>query len=345
VIGRTYILAALLAAFLFGTTTPVAKLLLGEISPLLLAGLLYLGSGCGLLIARVIRDRSWRAVRISRSELLSFAGAILFGGVLAPLLLMLGLKQTAAASASLLLNLEGVFTVAMAWWIFKENAGSRVVLGMLCIVAGGVALTWSAGGSSDYRGAALIAAACFCWAIDNNLTRNVASLDAVLLGGGKGLVAGAVNVSLAVAGGVTLPRFQIASEAMVTGLFGYGISLVLFVLALRGLGAARTSAYFSTAPFVGAIAAAILGEPISPTLWIAGGLMSLGVWLHATEQHSHIHSHEAMDHEHSHIHDEHHRHEHDFPWDGKEPHSHPHHHEPIEHAHAHFPDIHHRHAH
>jgi drug/metabolite transporter (DMT)-like permease len=338
--------AALLAAILFGATSPFAKQLLAVVPSTLLAGLLYLGSGCGLLAIRLIRDRGWRAVSMSTEEYRWLGGAILFGGVVAPVLLMIGLARITASGASLLLNLESVFTALIAWWVFKENAGSRVIGGMFAIVAGGILLAWPTSNSNnDSAGALYIVAACLCWAIDNNLTRKLSANDAIFLAGSKGLIAGMVNTVVALSVGSVLPEWQTVGEAMLLGFLGYGVSLVLFVLALRGLGTARTVAYFSIAPFIGALVAGVFGEAISLATWWAGALMAIGVVLHVTERHNHSHRHQAMFHEHAHMHDEHHQHVHAFQWDGKEPHVHPHHHEPVEHTHPHYPDIHHRHEH
>jgi len=340
--------AALAAAALFGASTPFSKVLVGHTSPILLAGLLYLGSGIGLTAARLVRDRGWRPADLSRREWPWLLGAIGFGGVLGPVLLMLGLVRTPATSASLLLNLEAVLTAVIAWVVFRENTDRRIVLGMALIVAGGVVLSWPSeritfAGS---KGALLIALACACWAIDNNLTRKVSASDAMFIASLKGWVAGIVNVGIAFALGVALPSASIVSEALLVGFLGYGASLVLFVLALRGLGSARTGAYFSTAPFIGAAVAILaLGEPTSAPFWIAAALMAGGVWLHLTERHEHTHTHEATAHSHRHMHDEHHQHTHDFPWDGREPHTHPHVHERLTHSHPHYPDVHHRHRH
>ena len=342
------ILYALLAAVLFGASTPFAKSLTGDVPPVLLAGLLYLGSGLGLTVIRFVRDRGWQSPGLQAHEWPWLLGAIGFGGVLGPVALMFGLTATTGAAASLLLNLEAVLTALLAWIAFKENAGGRIVLGMAVIVAGGVLLSWPHGqiGQASWQGPAAIAAACLCWAIDNNLTRKVSASDALFIAGGKGLVSGVVNVALALLLGAALPPAGVALPAMALGLFGYGISLVMFVLALRGLGSSRTGAYFSTAPFVGAaIALLFLGEQTSWQFWLAAALMALGVWLHLTERHAHAHTHETLEHSHRHVHDAHHLHEHGAGWDGSEPHSHPHRHEPITHSHPHFPDIHHRHSH
>jgi drug/metabolite transporter (DMT)-like permease len=339
------IAAALASAALFGASTPLAKLLLGELPPLLLAGLLYLGSGLGLAVW--IAARGSRGAPIPRADWPWLAGAILAGGVAGPALLMYGLARTDAGAASLLLNLEAVLTAAIAWGVFRENVDRRVFLGMAAIVAGGVLLSWQqmprTGGG---LGPLLVAAACLAWAIDNNLTRRVSGGDAVTIACFKGLVAGAVNLGLAFATGAALPQLLPTAAGAVLGFAGYGVSLALFIVALRHLGTARTGAYFSVAPFFGAaLAVVLLHEQATPAFWVAAGLMAAGVWLHVTEQHAHEHVHEPMEHAHEHVHDAHHQHEHDFAWDGREPHAHPHRHPRLVHSHPHYPDLHHRHRH
>ena len=339
---------ALCAAALFGASTPLAKALGGHVSPVMLAGLLYLGSGLGLTAVRSIRDRGWRSAGLGPSEWPWLIGAVAVGGVLGPVALMFGLTRTSGAAASLLLNLESVLTALLAWVVFKENAGRRIVAGMIAIVAGGIVLSWprEAAQAGQWIGPTAVAFACACWAIDNNLTRKVSASDALFIAAVKGLVAGAVNCSLALMMGAHLPGLPVLGPALIVGFLGYGVSLVLFVLALRGLGSARTGAYFSTAPFLGAaIALLFLGEPASWPFCIAAALMGMGVWIHLTERHVHEHHHEPLRHGHPHIHDEHHQHAHDFEWNGSEPHSHAHAHAEMRHSHAHFPDIHHRHGH
>lgn len=344
---------ALAAALLFGASTPFAKTLVDGVPPLLLAGLLYLGSGLGLgtllALRHVFRTQEspfLAGLRMPRADLPWLAGAIVSGGVLGPVLLMLGLTQTSGASASLLLNVEGVLTAIIAWCVFKENADRQIVLGMIAIIIGGVLLAWEPGGATLSPGALFIVGACLCWAVDNNLTRRVASNDAMLIAGVKGVAAGTVNTTLALLGGAGFPSLGAASASLAVGFFGYGLSLMLFVLALRTLGTARTGAYFSVAPLFGVVISfALWPENPGFLFWPAAALMALGVWLHVRERHAHEHTHEPLEHSHRHVHDEHHRHAHAFAWDGVEPHTHPHRHETLTHSHPHYPDIHHRHRH
>jgi drug/metabolite transporter (DMT)-like permease len=341
--------ASLAAALLFGAAAPLAKLLLDQaVSPWLLAALLYLGSGIGLGAWRFVRGAP--PVRLERRDTAWLAGAVLSGGVVAPLLLLWGLAVLPAATASLLLNAEGVLTALLAWFVFRENVDRRVALGMLAIVAGGVVLAWPREAETTaWSGIALILGACLAWGVDNNLTRKVAWADASWLAMVKGLVAGSCNLALALALGAAWPQPALVIAAGALGFVSYGASLVLFVIGLRQLGTARTGAYFSVAPFFGAaLAVLLLGEPASPQLLVAGALMAAGVWLHLSERHEHRHSHAAMDHVHDHVHgagDEHHDHRHDPPVAPGTRHSHPHHHEPLVHSHPHYPDAHHRHRH
>ncbi len=342
---------ALLAAVLFGASTPLAKAFLSDVHPILLAGLLYAGSGAGLAVMQLLRltllrgptPMSWP----SRGEWGWLSAAVLLGGILGPILLMFGLATTTASTASLLLNLEAALTALLAWFLFHENYDRRIAWGMAAILAGSTVLStnWHATGGGSL-GVLLIAAACLCWALDNNLTRKVAANDAILIAGLKGTVAGAVNLSLALALGHALPNATVIAEVATVGFLGYGLSLVLFVLALRHLGAARTGAYFAIGPFFGAIVAiTFFGDPVTLQLCLAALLMGFGAWLHLSERHDHEHGHETLDHVHAHRHDEHHQHSHSFDWDGSEPHTHLHPHAGIVHRHPHFPDLHHRHPH
>ena len=348
--GWRGVLHATLAAALFGASTPLAKALLPQVSPMLLAGLLYLGSGLGLAAYTGLRLRFTSGAReaaLTRHDAPWLAGAIFAGGLVGPLLLMWGLQRTSASTASLLLNLEGVFTALLAWFVFRENFDRRIAWGMAFITAGGLCLSWA--GRPDFGvpwGALAIAGACLAWAIDNNLTRKVAAGDPVQIAMLKGLCAGSVNTAVAVSLGAKLPSFTTFLAVGAVGFLGYGVSLTLFVLALRHIGTARTGAYFSLAPFVGAFGAILfLGDPITVGLIAAAAFMAAGVWLHLTERHEHAHQHEPLEHEHLHSHDDHHQHAHRTDDPPGEPHSHGHRHEPLVHTHPHYPDLHHRHGH
>ena len=298
------------------------------------------------MLARRLWRRAAPAPAIARSDVPWLAAAILCGGIIAPVLFTFGLASTSGSAASLLLNLETVLTVALAWFAFHEHRNRRVMAGMAAIVLACVILSWPQGGVMPERGAVLIALACLGWALDNNLTRRVAGNDAILIASLKGLAGGAVNLGLAALLSGALPGFDAAIAAAVVGFLGYGVSLSLFIVALRHLGTARASAYYASAPFVGAaLSFVLLGERPDLAFLVAAPLMAVGVWLHITERHEHEHVHDAMTHTHAHRHDEHHRHAHDASWDGTEPHTHEHRHEPLTHTHPHFPDLHHRHPH
>ncbi len=381
--SQRYAFLALAAAALFGASTPLAKLLLDDVSPAMLAGLLYLGSGLGLFIASLVRH-AWRSTQSGDgtaapgvpADQALFAGsqarpaqyawlgaAILFGGVAAPLALMWGLARTSAAGASLLLNAESVLTTLLAAAFFAERVGGRVWLATAVMLAAGIALASGEGGfdwsGTSSAGALAVVAACFFWALDNNCTRRVAHGNALQIAMLKGLVAGAVNLAIAFALGTTQtmgpadgaaslwPAFNAALMALVLGAFAYGASLVLYVRALRHLGSARTGAHFATAPFVGAAVALALGESPGAAFWAALVLMFIAVWLLLTERHMHRHSHARMEHAHEHVHDAHHRHWHE-PGEGAQndqPHTHQHVHEALTHLHPHVPDLHHTHRH
>jgi len=342
---------ALLAALLFGASAPVAKMFLHALSPLELAGALYLGSGVGLWLWRsariVLRKAPKTEAPLKSSEWQWLAGAILFGGVVAPLLLMAGLATTPASSAALLLNLEGVLTALLAWFAFHENFDFRILVGMIAIVAGGLLLSWNPEEGLGFSwGALSIVGACFCWAVDNNLTRKVSASDPAQIAMFKGLSAGTVNLVTGLVLSGRTPAINLLLGAGIVGFLSYGVSLSCFVLALRELGAARTGAYFSTAPFIGVILSLVLLHEIpSPLFWPALVLMIFGVWMHLIEHHEHLHLHEALEHEHPHRHDAHHQHKH-LPTDPSgELHTHWHRHAPMIHSHPHVPDIHHRHDH
>jgi drug/metabolite transporter (DMT)-like permease len=362
--AHTAIATALLAAVLFGLSTPLAKALLAHASPWMLAALFYLGSGVGLWVTRSVRGAP--PVRLARADWRWLVGAIVAGGIAGPLLLMNGLAGMSASGASLLLNAEAVFTALLAWFVFRENVDARVALGMLAIVAGAVVLAWPANADptvlnaypevsnaypevSGAYSALLVLGACFCWGLDNNLTRKVALNDAAWIAMMKGLAAGSTNLLIALSLGAAWPGWTTALGAACIGFLGYGASLALFVVALRHLGSARTGAYFSIAPFFGAAAGIVfLAEPLSIPLLLSGALMAVGLFLHLTERHEHVHSHRALDHTHEHQHglgDPHHEHTHDPAVAPGTRHTHQHHHSPLAHSHAHYPDAHHEHEH
>jgi drug/metabolite transporter (DMT)-like permease len=348
--NRTAIVYALISAALFGVSTPAAKILVGTVHPAVLAGLLYCGAGIGIAaLRRVLPSIVATApeVALTRSELPWLAGAIASGGVVGPLLLMTGLSRTDAAAASLLLALEGAATALMAWFIFHENFDRRIALGMCCLVAGAAVLSWSGTPTVDsVIGPLAIVGACLAWGLDNNLTRKVSLADPLQIVQLKGLIAGPFNLVLGLMLGAALPGLSAVLFAGVVGFFGYGVSLALFVVALRHLGTARTGAYFSIAPFLGSLAAiVVLGEPVTVQLAIAGVLMAVGVWLHLTEHHEHEHVHEPMAHAHSHVHDDHHQHTHSVSDPLGKTHTHFHQHIRLRHSHPHVPDMHHVHQH
>lgn len=337
----------LASAVLFGVSTPFAKLVLGSsIDPWLLAALLYLGSGVGLFVFKLTQRSRSAEAPLRSTDIPWLIGAILSGGVIAPVLLMIGLVSTPASSAALLLNLEGVATIAIAWTAFREHFDFRIFFGAIAILIGAVMLSCQASIGGIGIGALAIAGACVCWGIDNNLTRKISATDPVQIAMLKGLVAGGVNLSLALMLGASLPPIGTTLVAGAIGLLGYGVSLVFFVMALRHVGTARTGAYFSLAPFVGAVVGVVLfKEPVTWMLLVAAALMGAGLYLHLVERHDHEHVHEELEHEHAHVHDEHHQHEHRADDPLGAPHSHRHRHARLIHSHPHFPDLHHQHIH
>jgi drug/metabolite transporter (DMT)-like permease len=346
------VLTALASAALFGVSTPVAKALLGVVHPVILAGLFYCGAGIGIALLRalagpILNLPAARQQPLARQDYRWLAGAIALGGVVGPVLLMLGLSRTAAATASLLLTLEGAATALLAWFVFHENFDRRIALGMACLAVGAAIVSWSGTPTVEsFAGPLAIIGACIAWGIDNNLTRKISLADPLQIVQLKGLIAGPVNLLLGLWAGAVFPgSFAIVVSGLV-GFVCYGLSLALFVSALRHLGTARTSAYFSTAPFIGAATAIVaLQQPLTIQFVAAGMLMALGVWLHVTERHEHAHAHGRMVHAHSHSHDEHHRHRHGPHDPPAEPHTHVHEHEPLHHSHPHVPDMHHDHRH
>jgi drug/metabolite transporter (DMT)-like permease len=324
------------SALLYGLTTPFTAALAARLGTFELAGGLYLGAG-GLLL----RSRAG----VARNERGWLAGSILAGGVAGPVLLVAGLRLADAATASLLLAAQAVFTALIAWIVVREHASRRTVAGMLAIAAGSAILAWR-GSPHGSAGALLVLGAAIAWAIDDAMARNFVASDALAIAGWKGLVAGCVSLVLAALAREGRPDLPAFAGALVVGLAGYGVSVAWFVAAQRDLGTARTAAYFGAAPLIGAAAALAFGARPNPLAFTAAALLTtLGIVLHATERHAHAHRHEPLAHEHEHVHDAHHRHAH-VPGDpAGEPHRHAHRHQPLVHAHAHAPDLHHRHAH
>ncbi|WP_292962934.1 DMT family transporter [Novosphingobium sp. UBA1939] len=338
---------ALTSAALFGASTPFAKLMLGDgLDAWMLAGLLYLGSGLGLAAVWMLRKDRQDEVRLVRKDWGWMGLVVLAGGVAGPVLLMIGLASTPASTAALLLNVEGLATMGIAWLVLREHVDRRLLVGALAILTGALILSWRGGAGSIGWSSLAIVGACIAWGIDNNLTRKLSGSDPVQIAMVKGLAAGSGNLTLGLASGAHLPGLTTLACAGLVGFLGYGVSLVLFVLALRHLGSARTGAYFSSAPFIGAlIAIGLLGDPVTLRLIAAAMLMIIGLYLHLAESHDHSHVHEPLEHAHAHVHDEHHRHEHASDAPPGEPHSHAHVHVRLVHAHPHYPDLHHRHGH
>jgi drug/metabolite transporter (DMT)-like permease len=339
---------AILSAALFGVSPVLCKMMIGDMSPALLAGLLYLGSGIGLQLLLLLSGRSSieELGRISSQNRLNLLGAVLTGGIIAPLCLTYGIKYGTASEVTLLLNLESVSTTLISWMIFKEHIGPRVWTGkLLILIAAAFIIVQNEDALSLSLPGVLVVIACIFWGIDNNLTRDIEELPSTTLALFKGLGAGIFNIILALiftAGSAT--SYQ-TGGALAIGAFSYGLSLVLFVEALRRIGAARTSTFFAVGPFIGTLLSiVVIGEVPPPTYWIAATLMLGGMFLLYRERHGHLHSHDPLSHRHGHIHDEHHRHHH--PGDSSRMrHEHTHSHEPLSHIHGHWPDIHHRHGH
>ena len=339
---------ALLSAALFGVSPVLCKLVMGEMSPLLLAGLLYLGSGIGLLILVLCQRKHplEELRRLSSRHRRDLAGSVISGGIAAPLFLAYGIKLGTASEVSLLLNFETVATTLIAWLVFKEHVGRGVWGGKACILIGSIVVILKAEGAFALSGAGLlIILACFFWGIDNNLTRDIDEMSATVLASIKGVCSGAFNIGAALLFSTGAAAVHQVTGALLIGALSYGASLVCFIEALRRIGSARTGTCFAVAPFIGTfLAVFVLGERPPMMFWFAAICMFAGLLFLYREMHSHFHAHPLLSHRHSHIHDEHHRHGHgDSGW--VEPHEHLHVHEPTVHSHVHWPDIHHRHQH
>lgn len=343
---------ALLAAFLFGMSAPISKFLLGEITPILLAAFLYLGAGISLLIImglqRLGKKSNPTEAQIKKADLPWLAGAILTGGIAAPITLLFSIRGTPAGTASLLLNFEGVSTTLIAALVFKESLSRQALWAILSITFASVLLSTNLNSDWGLSISALgILIACILWGMDNNFTRNISAKDPLAIVTIKGLVAGSFSLVFATVLGDQIPGINIVAGAMLLGCMGYGLSIVLFVYAMRGLGAARTSTLFGTAPLAGVVVSSLLfRETYGISFTIAVPLMLIGTMLLASEAHSHNHVHEKAVHEHRHRHDDiHHVHIHTQEEFQAQSHSHLHSHDHLEHEHPHLPDIQHRHAH
>jgi drug/metabolite transporter (DMT)-like permease len=349
------LVAVLASAVLFGASMPLAKLLLGGIPPVALAGLLYAGAFLGLAVYRGAAGFARRRSRsqgsageapLEKRDLPWLAGAILSGGIGAPILLMLGLSRVTGFAGSLLLNFEAAATALIAVFLFRENAGRRVWAAIALMTAGGVLLSWNSGpGRLELAGPLLVLAAMAGWGLDNNLTRQISDKDPVQIAMVKGLVSGAFSLGLAFALGQGVSPELPVFAGLAVGALGYGLSLALFIKGLKGLGAFRAGALFSIAPFAGALVSIlVLGDRVRPGLAAAGLLMAAAVVLVVREKHAHAHHHDRMTHSHAHVHsDLHHDHAHEG--DVREPHLHGHVHEGTDHFHGHWPDSDHRHGH
>jgi drug/metabolite transporter (DMT)-like permease len=337
-----FILQALLAALFFGASAPIAKLLLGDVPPVLMAAFLYLGSGTGISLLKLYQrfSRNQKEAGIRRPDLGWLAGAIISGGIMAPIVLMISLRNTPASTASLLLNFEGVGTTLIALFFFRESISRRALTAIFAITLASVFLSTSfEGGFAFSFGALGVILACVLWGVDNNFTRNISAKDPLTIVAWKGLVAGSFSLLLGLGLGQQIPAFTTLLSILLLGFISYGLSTMLFIYSMRGLGAARTSALYGTAPLAGVLLSILIfKDPITLLFGIAALFMVAGALLLANEEHAHFHIHMPVVHEHRHSHDEFHTHDHE---DGV--HSHEHSHPQTEHEHGHMPDIHHRH--
>lgn len=340
-------LLALLAAALFGVSTPLVQQFGAGLGAFSTAALLYAGAAAVGLLSR---QRIEREARLQRGDLPRLLAMAMFGAAIGPVALAWGLQHTSGTSASLMLTLEALFTAVLAWRLYRETMDGRVWAAMALLLAGGMVLVLDQGLRSDSGGAKLwgllaVLLATAAWGVDNTLSRALADRDPGQVVMAKALLGATATGALATVFAEPLPPAMAALALVAIGATGYGLSLRFYLLAQRAFGAARTGSVFAFAPFIGAAFAVALGERSASGLMLLGSaLMLAGVVLHLAESHGHEHEHEALEHEHAHRHDDgHHDHVHDVPPAGE--HSHRHRHEPIRHAHAHVPDSHHAHRH
>jgi drug/metabolite transporter (DMT)-like permease len=346
------VLQAIFAAVLFGASAPLSKVLLGELDPIPLAGFLYLGSGLGAVIMLLVQSKRVQGhqveARLSRQDIPWLSGAIIAGGIIAPIFLLIGLRITPASTASLLLNFETVATALIAILIFKEAIDKRIFWAIALITLASILLSWSSEGWGFSPAALLILAACFFWGLDNNFTRNISSKDPLVIVSIKGLIAGSFSLILALILGNSIPKLIVILLALLLGAICYGLSIYLIILSMRHLGSTRAYALFATAPFAGTLLSFILlhDKPLW-NFWPGMVIMIAGTWVMISEHHAHDHTHEPLFHTHNHRHpDDHHDHVHqpgEILIRGE--HSHEHQHTSLDHVHKHTPDLHHRHTH
>jgi len=337
-------LLALLAAALFGASTPLLQRAGEGVGALSTAALLYAGAAA---VGAVSRRPAHREARLVRADLPRLLAMALFGAAIGPVALAWGLQRTSGTSASLMLTLEALFTAVLAWRMYHETMDRRVWAAMALLLAGGVVLILDQqrGGGTQLYGLLAVAVATAAWSVDNTLSRGLAERDPSQVVMAKGALGASATALLGFGFSEPLPPPAAALGLFAIGASGYGLSLRFYLLAQRAFGAARTGSVFAFAPFIGAALALLLGERSGGALMVLGSaLMLAGVLLHLAESHGHEHQHEAVEHEHAHRHDDgHHQHRHQpMP---KGVHSHAHHHQPLHHVHAHVPDVHHGHRH
>jgi drug/metabolite transporter (DMT)-like permease len=339
------ILMALLSALLFATATPLSKLLLKDLSAFQLAGLLYLGGAVGVMPLVLHRNQQLSIRRMNRKNQLRLIGAALLGGIAGPVFLLMGLNFASAASVSLWLNLELVFTALLGRLIFNDHLGRFGWIGIAGTIAAGILLTVEQGTTGVLAGS-LVTLACLCWGFDNHFTALIDGISPAYSTFVKGIFAGSTNLVIGIATQPLPAEPAAIAGGLVLGAFAYGASIALYIAAAQKLGATRGQSLFATAPFIGVLLSVlILGEGLSAFQIIAAFLLVGALVVMFRDRHAHEHSHEQLVHAHSHSHDDlHHAHDHDFPAPAGQ-HSHAHEHTPVVHSHPHWPDLHHRHNH
>lgn len=338
-------LLAVLAAVAFGVTAPIVQMAGAGVGAFATAGLLYAGAMIAALALNGFRAAS--VIGVGRKHSFRLLVVALFGATLAPTLFAWGLQHSGATTASLLLNMEAVFTVILAWTLLREPIGRRVAVALVLMTCGGLALSIQHATDFEWQalGALAVVGATFCWSCDNTLSRALSEENPLQIVAAKSGVGALFSAVMATLLGDARPSTPNATILLISGALGYGVSLGFYLGAQRRIGAGRTGSTFAVAPFIGAATSWLWGDRELGSIAIASALLfAMGVYLHATERHRHRHVHEPMEHSHMHRHDDgHHDHTHDPPVVGE--HEHWHHHEALEHEHEHAPDLHHRHSH